>query len=84
MLLLDEPTAGMAQADVERIIELIRKVAENRTVLLVEHNLNVVSTLSDTITVMVRGRVIAEGNYTTVSKDPAVIESYLGSEDFDD
>lgn len=84
MLLLDEPTAGMGQGDVDRIIELIAKVAENRSVLLVEHNLNVVSTLSDTITVMMRGHVIAEGDYTTVSNDPAVIESYLGSEDFDD
>jgi branched-chain amino acid transport system ATP-binding protein len=83
-LLLDEPTAGMGQGDVESIIELIGAVAKNRTVLLVEHNLNVVSTLSDTITVMMRGRVIAEGDYATVSKDPAVIESYLGSEEFDE
>ncbi len=66
------------------IIELIGAVAKSRTVLLVEHNLNVVSTLSDTITVMMRGRVIAEGDYATVSKDQAVIESYLGSEDFDE
>jgi branched-chain amino acid transport system ATP-binding protein len=79
MLLLDEPTAGMAHEDVERIAALIKKVAVNRTVLMVEHNLSVVSTLSDTITVLARGEVLAEGDYATVSKHPAVVEAYLGT-----
>jgi branched-chain amino acid transport system ATP-binding protein len=80
MLLLDEPTAGMAHEDVERIAALIKRVAANRTVLMVEHNLNVVAKLSDHITVLARGEVIAEGNYETVSKHPDVIQAYLGSE----
>ena len=79
MMLLDEPTAGMAHEDVERITALIRKVAANRTVLMVEHNLSVVSTLSDHITVLARGQVLAQGDYTSVSKNPAVIEAYLGA-----
>jgi branched-chain amino acid transport system ATP-binding protein len=79
MMLLDEPTAGMAHEDVARISELIRKVAKNRTVLMVEHNLSVVSTLSDHITVLARGEVLAEGDYATVSKHPAVVEAYLGT-----
>jgi len=79
MMLLDEPTAGMAHADVERITALVRRVAANRTVLMVEHNLSVVSTLSDRITVLQRGEVLAEGDYNTVSKDPRVVEAYLGS-----
>src|SRR5689334_18384361 len=78
MLLLDEPTAGMTHEDVERIAALIRKVAANRTVLMVEHNLSVVSTLSDHITVLARGEVLARGNYDSVSKNPAVVEAYLG------
>ena len=78
MLLLDEPTAGMAHADVERISELIRRVAANRTVLMVEHNLSVVSTLSDHITVLQRGEILAEGDYATVSGDARVVEAYLG------
>jgi branched-chain amino acid transport system ATP-binding protein len=78
MLLLDEPTAGMAHVDIERISALIRSVAENRTVLMVEHNLSVVAKLCDTITVLARGRVLAEGNYDTVSKDDRVIEAYIG------
>jgi len=78
MLLLDEPMAGMAQADVERITALIRRVSKNRTILMVEHNLSVVATLSDRITVLARGQVLAEGDYTTVSKDPRVIEAYIG------
>ncbi|HVF63221.1 MAG TPA: ABC transporter ATP-binding protein [Casimicrobiaceae bacterium] len=81
MMLLDEPTAGMAHDDVERIAALIKRVAANRTVLMVEHNLSVVSTLSDYITVLARGEVLAEGNYDTVSKHPAVIEAYLGTAD---
>jgi len=80
MLLLDEPTAGMAHEDVERIAALIKRVAADRTVLMVEHNLNVVAKLSDHITVLARGEIIAEGNYETVSKHPGVIQAYLGSE----
>jgi branched-chain amino acid transport system ATP-binding protein len=79
MMLLDEPTAGMTHEDVERIAALIRKVAANRTVLMVEHNLSVVSTLADHITVLARGEILAEGNYATVSKHPEVISAYLGA-----
>jgi branched-chain amino acid transport system ATP-binding protein len=78
MMLLDEPTAGMGHEDVERIVALIGRVAKNRTILMVEHNLSVVAALSDTITVLARGRVLAEGNYATVSKDPRVVEAYIG------
>jgi branched-chain amino acid transport system ATP-binding protein len=79
LLLLDEPTAGMTHGDVERITALIKRVAANRTVLMVEHNLSVVSTLSDRITVLQRGEVLAEGDYASVSKNPQVVEAYLGS-----
>ena len=79
MMLLDEPTAGMTHSDVERITTLVRKAAANRTVLMVEHNLSVVSTLSDTITVLQRGEILAEGDYATVSRDSRVVEAYLGS-----
>jgi branched-chain amino acid transport system ATP-binding protein len=79
MMLLDEPTAGMTHEDVDRIAALIRKVAADRTVLMVEHNLSVVSTLSDHITVLARGEVLAQGNYQSVSTNPAVIEAYLGT-----
>jgi branched-chain amino acid transport system ATP-binding protein len=78
MLLLDEPMAGMAQQDVERITDLIRRVSKNRTILMVEHNLSVVATLSDRITVLARGQVLAEGDYEAVSKDPRVVEAYIG------
>ncbi|MDO8877462.1 MAG: ABC transporter ATP-binding protein [Pseudolabrys sp.] len=78
MLLLDEPTAGMGHEDIDRISQLIRRVAANRTVLMVEHNLSVVSDLSDTITVLTRGRVLAEGDYETVSNNPDVREAYMG------
>ncbi len=78
MMLLDEPTAGMTHADVERISGLIRRVAANRTVLMVEHNLSVVSNLSDRITVLARGEILAEGDYEAVSKNPSVVEAYLG------
>ena len=78
MMLLDEPTAGMAHADVERIAALVKRVAANRTVLMVEHNLSVVSTLSDRITVLQRGEILAEGDYAAVSSDPRVVEAYLG------
>jgi branched-chain amino acid transport system ATP-binding protein len=80
MMLLDEPTAGMAHADVERIAALIRRVAADRTVLMVEHNLSVVANLSDQITVLSRGEIIAEGDYRSVSAHPEVIKAYLGSE----
>ena len=79
MMLLDEPTAGMTHEDVERIAALIREVSANRTVLMVEHNLSVVSTLSDHITVLARGEVLSEGNYQAVSTNPAVVEAYLGT-----
>ena len=80
MLLLDEPTAGMAHEDVERITALIRRVASERTVLMVEHNLSVVANLSDHISVLSRGEIIAEGDYRSVSGHPEVIKAYLGSE----
>ena len=79
MMLLDEPTAGMAHEDVERISALIKRVAVNRTVLMVEHNLSVVENLSDTITVLARGEVLAEGDYRTVARSPDVIQAYMGS-----
>lgn len=80
LMLLDEPTQGMGHEDVGRIVELIRKAAQNRTVLMVEHNLSVVSKLCDTITVLQRGSVLAEGDYQAVSADPRVREAYLGKE----
>ena len=79
MMLLDEPTAGMTHEDVDRITALIRRVAANRTVLMVEHNLSVVETLSSTITVLARGEVLAEGDYAGVSRNPEVVEAYMGS-----
>jgi branched-chain amino acid transport system ATP-binding protein len=79
LLLLDEPTAGMTQEDVERITALIKSAAADRTVLMVEHNLSVVSALCHRVTVLARGEVLAEGDYDTVSKNPAVIEAYLGA-----
>ncbi|MCE8016292.1 ABC transporter ATP-binding protein [Halomonas sp. MCCC 1A17488] len=80
LMLLDEPTQGMGAEDVDRIVELIRRVAQGRTVLMVEHNLSVVSRLCDRITVLARGAVLAEGDYETVSADPRVREAYMGSE----
>jgi branched-chain amino acid transport system ATP-binding protein len=79
IMLLDEPTAGMGHEDVGRVAELIRKVARDRTVLMVEHNLSVVADLSDVITVMQRGRVLAEGSYEEVSSNPEVREAYMGT-----
>ena len=81
MMLLDEPTAGMGHDDVDRIVQLVRRVREGRTILMVEHNLSVVEGLCDTITVLTRGRVLTEGDYATVSQDPDVIAAYLGSAD---
>ena len=78
MLLLDEPMAGMGHEDIDRISELIKSVAAHRTVLMVEHNLSVVANLSHRITVLTRGRVLAEGDYRSVSDNPAVREAYLG------
>jgi branched-chain amino acid transport system ATP-binding protein len=79
LMLLDEPTQGMGLEDVDRIRQLIKKVAANRTVLMVEHNMSVVSSIADTITVLQRGATLAEGPYAEVSKNPAVIEAYMGS-----
>lgn len=81
VMLLDEPTQGMGLEDVDRVTELIRQAAKGRTVLMVEHNLKVVSTLCDTVTVLARGQVIAEGDYATVSADPRVKEAYIGSDE---
>ena len=79
VMLLDEPTAGMAHEDVERTSALIRRVAQNRTVLMVEHNLSVVADLCQRITVLQRGEILAEGDYAAVSRNPDVIQAYMGS-----
>ena len=79
MLLLDESTAGMGHEDIDRIAALIKRVAADRTVLMVEHNMNVVASIADTISVLQRGQLIAEGPYDQVSKDPQVLEAYMGS-----
>ena len=84
MMLLDEPTQGMGQEDIARVVELIRKVAANRTILMVEHNLSVVANLCDRITVLQRGSVLAEGSYEEVSANPQVLEAYVGSSDMAD
>ena len=78
LMLLDEPTQGMGLEDVDRIRQLIKKVSANRTVLMVEHNMSVVSSIADTITVLQRGATLAEGPYAEVSKNPLVIEAYMG------
>jgi branched-chain amino acid transport system ATP-binding protein len=79
VLLLDEPMAGMGAEDIKRTSALIRRVAKDRTVLMVEHNLSVVADLSDRITVLARGEVLAEGPYSEVSRNPQVIEAYMGT-----
>jgi len=79
LLLLDEPTSGMAHEDVGPVVALIRRVAASRTVLMVEHNLSVVADLSHRITVMQRGEILADGAYREVARDPAVIEAYMGA-----
>ena len=79
LVLLDEPMAGMGHEDIDRIAALIQSVSANRTILMVEHNLQVVANLSDIITVLTRGHVLAEGNYADLSKDERVKEAYLGA-----
>ncbi len=79
LMLLDEPTQGMGHEDVDRVTQLIKKVSANRTVLMVEHNMNVVASIADKISVLQRGQVIAEGPYATVSTNPQVLEAYMGS-----
>ncbi|HEX5128618.1 MAG TPA: ABC transporter ATP-binding protein [Usitatibacter sp.] len=81
LMLLDEPTAGMGHEDVDRVKALIKEVAAGRTVLMVEHNMSVVSGICDTITVLQRGAVLAEGSYAEVSRNPQVMEAYMGSHD---
>lgn len=79
LLLLDEPTAGMGAEDIERTIALIRRIRSGRSVVLVEHNMGVVASLADRVTVLAQGRVLAEGPYDAVRQDPAVITAYLGA-----
>jgi branched-chain amino acid transport system ATP-binding protein len=79
LLLLDEPTSGLGHEDIARILRLIQTVRQGRSVLLVEHNLSVVANLSDTITVLQRGEILAEGTYDEVSRNDKVIEAYLGT-----
>jgi len=81
MLLLDEPTQGMGHEDVDMIKHMIKRVSENRTTLMVEHNMQVIADISDTITVLQRGQILAQGNYAEVSSNPAVREAYMGSDD---
>lgn len=80
MMLLDEPTAGMTHEDVDRVVALIRRIRKGRTILMVEHNLSVVEGLCDRISVLTRGRILAEGDYASVSKNPDVVTAYLGEE----
>jgi len=80
LMLLDEPTSGMGLEDVETTMELIKAVAASRTILMVEHNMKIVAGISDTITVLSRGKVLAEGRYEQVAGDPRVVEAYMGSE----
>src|SRR6195952_1376849 len=81
LMLLDEPTQGRGHEDVDRVIALIKKVSAGRTILMVEHNMNVVSGISDMITVLQRGELLAEGTYAEVSQDPLVMRAYMGSAD---
>ena len=81
LMLLDEPTQGMGHEDVDMVTQLIKKVAANRTILMVEHNMGVVGSIADTITVLQFGQVIAEGPYAEVSRNPQVLEAYMGSAD---
>ena len=79
MMLLDEPTQGMGHEDVHRVTELIKKVSAGRTILMVEHNMNVVSGICDKISVLQRGAMLAEGSYAEVSRNPQVMEAYMGT-----
>ena len=79
LMLLDEPTQGMGHEDVDMVTQLIARVAQGRTILMVEHNMKVVSSIANTITVLQRGAVLAEGSYSEVSKNPSVIEAYMGT-----
>ena len=79
LMLLDEPTQGMGHEDVGRVTELIKKVSSGRTILMVEHNMNVVASIADRITVLQRGAIIADGTYDQVSKNPLVMEAYMGT-----
>ena len=79
LMLLDEPTQGMGHEDVDRVTQLIKKVSAGRTILMVEHNMKVISTIADRITVLTRGRILAEGDYATVSGNPEVREAYMGA-----
>ncbi|MBX6767787.1 MAG: ABC transporter ATP-binding protein [Actinomadura rubrobrunea] len=81
VLLLDEPTAGMGVEDVDRTVDLVRRVGDGRTVVLVEHNMNVVASLADRVTVLQHGRVLAEGPYAEIRRDPRVVAAYLGDSD---
>ena len=81
LMLLDEPTQGMGHEDVDRVTQLIKKVSAGRTILMVEHNMKVVSTIADRITVLQRGAVLAEGRYEEVSRNPQVMEAYMGTTD---
>jgi len=81
LMLLDEPTQGMGHEDVDRVTKLIKKVSVGRTILMVEHNMNVISSIADRITVLQRGAIIADGTYSEVSKTPLVIEAYMGTAD---
>src|SRR3546814_15014555 len=78
-MLLDEPTQGMGHEDVSRVTELIKKVSAGRTILMVEHNMKVVSQIADTITVLARGAVLAEGDYQEVSRNAEVMQAYMGT-----
>ena len=80
LLLLDEPMSGLGQEDVGRISNLIKRSAASRTILMVEHNLSVVANLSDRITVLARGEILADGTYAELVKNPVVIEAYLGTD----
>ena len=79
LMLLDEPTQGMGHEDVDLVMQLIKRVSANRTILMVEHNMKVVAGICDAITVLARGAVLAEGDYRSVSANAAVIEAYMGS-----
>lgn len=81
LMLLDEPTQGMGHEDVDRVTQLIKKVSAGRTILMVEHNMKVIATIADRITVLQRGAVLAEGRYEEVSRNPQVMEAYMGTTD---